>query len=461
MTFGRAAYSAAAGRFDAYDLCPVIAELQLQQRPSQIGDRAVYPPQRERYMPTIEVLIIGAGPYGLSLSTHLRGRGMDHLIVGRPMDTWRDHAPAGMYLRSEPYQLALSYPQTGYDFEGYCRSKRIDGIGRGIPVPVERFLDYCDWYVEHLVPYVSDVTVTEVRAVNGGFRVAFADARPVVAKNVVIATGVLPYRYLPAELSGLPSELVSHTADHHRFDRFRGRRVAVVGAGSSALETAALLHEAGCEVQVVMRRPDAPVWDTEPPLMTPLVRLQSNRLCEGWWGCHVWNSPTAFRLLPQSVRVEKARTVAGPPGAWWLKDRVVGVVEMLDKTSVRRAEASGSGVRLLLDGPTRSRLEVDHVIAGTGFRIDIARLPYLPEELRARIATVGGFPVLSRTGESTVPGLYFAGAPAAFGLGPSMRFLAGTHNVSAPLTWSVVRRTKRRGGGWHLPFRRGLLESAQ
>ena len=55
-----------------------------------------------------EVLIIGAGPYGLSISTHLRGRGIDHLIVGRPMDTWRAHMPTGMYLKSEPYGSDMS-----------------------------------------------------------------------------------------------------------------------------------------------------------------------------------------------------------------------------------------------------------------------------------------------------------------------------------------------------------------
>jgi hypothetical protein len=394
-------------------------------------------------MPTSEVLVIGAGPYGLSISTHLRGRDIDHLIVGRLMDTWRNHAPAGMHLNSPHYGSDMSCPDEGYDLPSYCRAEQIDGVGRGLPLPIELFLDYADWYIKHLVPDVSDITVTEIEAISGGFRVAFADAEPVTVRNVVIATGILPYRSIPAELSGLPSELVSHTSDHHRFDRFRGRRVAVVGAGSSALGTAALLNEAGADVRLVMRCLFGPFWGSRQKPLTPLGRLQHNRLCDGW-RCFLWNSPAAFRLLPESVRLVKARTVPHPSGGWSVKDRVVGVVDMLGNTSVRRAEASGSGVRLLLDSPTRSSLEVDHVIAGTGFRIDIARLGFLPEDLQARIATVDGFPVLTRAGESTVPGLYFAGAPASFGLGPSMRFLPGTYNLSAPLAQSVASRASRR-----------------
>lgn len=391
-----------------------------------------------------EVLVVGAGPFGLSISTHLRGRGIDHLIVGRPMDTWRAHMPAGMYLKSEPYGSDMSSPQAGYDLAGYCRSERIEGIDRGIPLPLEQFLDYSDWYIKQLVPDVSDVTVTNIRAVGGGFHVEFADAEPVAARSVVIATGVLPHFHIPAELSGLPADLLSHTADHHTFEQFRGRRVAIVGAGSSALETAALLQEAGGEATLIIRCPDSPVWGTRALPLNPVRQLRNNKLCEGW-KCPFWNAPSAFRRLPQAVRADKARTVLGPLGAWWLKDRVEGVVEMLRLTHVRAAAPSGSGVRLQLEGPSKTSLDVDHVIAGTGFRIDLGRLAYLTDELRARISTFSGYPVLNRAAESTVPGLYFVGAPAAFALGPSMRFIAGTHNVAAQLSRSVARRAKANG----------------
>jgi hypothetical protein len=151
----------------------------------------------------------------------------------------------------------------------------------------------------------------------------------------------------------------------------------------------------------------------------------------------------ALRLLvPEDMRITKAKTVLGPAGAWWLKDRVDHVIEVLPDHQLRKAAPNGSGVQLLLEGPKESVLNVDHVIAGTGFRIDLARLPFLPEELRARITTVNGYPAVTRVGESAVPGLYFVGAPTAVSIGPSARFIAGTHNMSAKLAHAVAHRSK-------------------
>jgi FAD-dependent urate hydroxylase len=393
-------------------------------------------------VPADEVLIIGAGPFGLSIAAHLRAAGIAHRIVGRPMDTWKAHCPPGMMLRSEPYGSDLAAPQPGWDVRAYCQKHGLDYEHRLGPLSIERFLDYADWYTRELVPDVSDLTVTGITpaGTGGGFRVTFADADPVTAGQVVVATGVLPYAVLPPELDGLPPELVSHTRDHHLLSAFAGRRVAVVGGGQSALETAALLHEAGAQVQVVMRRA-APAWlEPNPEHIRGLgyVRRPVNKLCEGWH-CEFWNSPFLFRRLPREMRIDKARTVLGPAGAWWLKPRVDGVIDVLTGHHLKHAEPGPSGVVMYLDGPARSSVEADHVIAGTGFRIDLARLPFLGEELRAGITTLNKYPVVGRDGQSSVPGLYFAGAPTAVSLGPSVRFIAGTHNVARQMTRSLTR----------------------
>lgn len=396
-------------------------------------------------MKTTEVLIIGAGPFGLSISAHLRARGVDHLVVGTPMDTWRVYSPSGMFLKSEPYGSDFAAPVSGYDVEAFSKSHALDYIHRLGPLSLDRFLDYADWYIAQLVPEVRDDRVTAVVPTDGGFMVTLADGESARFRRVVVATGVRPYAHIPGELAGLPSDLVTHSTDHHRLEDFSGRRVAVVGAGQSALETAALLHEAGADVRIIARRP-ALGWNVaNPERLGPLGRIRRpvNKLCEGW-RCTFWNTPAAFSLLPPEMKATKARTVLGPAGSWWLRERVEGVIDTLTGYRVNKADPSGNGVRLFLDGPKETVIDVDHVIAGTGFRIDLGRLAFLPVELRSKISTNRGYPLVSRVGESTVPGMYFAGAPTTGSLGPSMRFIAGTHNVARQLAGSLSRQA--RGG---------------
>lgn len=391
-------------------------------------------------MPPSEVLIIGAGPAGLSISAHLRAWSISHRIVGRPMDTWRAHMPRGMYLKSEPYASDFAAPARGYDVAAYFRSAGLPFVARTQPLALGHFLAYADWYASRLVPGIHDDTVTGLSlAGDGRFLVTFAAAEPLIASQVVVATGILPFAYIPDELGALPADLVSHTCEVDDPARYRGRRVAVVGAGQSALESAALLHEAGAQVQLVVRGPQVSWLAPNPEALSRVGHLRRpvTKLCEGWY-CAFYDCPAAFRLLPQAKRVTLARTVLGPAGAWWLKDRVDGVIETLTAHRLKGAVAAGSGVQLLLDGPARSSIDADQVIAGTGFRIDLAKLSILSAGLAARIATVGGYPVLNRNCQSSVPGLYFAGAPAAFSLGPSARFVAGTHNFARRIAGSIA-----------------------
>ena len=197
-------------------------------------------------------------------------------------------------------------------------------------------------------------------------------------------------------------------------------------------------------MRVIARREEV-TWETKTPdvlAMADYVRKPPNTLCEGW-SCVALNSPDFFRLLPARVRADKGRTTFGPSGAWWLRDRVEGVVDILTGHRLVAAEPRGAGVRLKLDGPRASAIDAEHVIAGTGFRVDTARLPFLSEKIQAGLAKRGDCPVVSRVGESTVPGLYFAGAHTMTSLGPGARFIAGTHHTSARLARSLGRCTGR------------------
>ena len=392
-----------------------------------------------------DTLIIGAGPFGLAISAHLHHRGIEHTIVGRPMNTWRNHMPAGLFLKSEPYGSVIASAKPGYDIATYARLHGFnDYVARIGPLLLERFLGYADWFTDQLVPDIRDLTVTSVVPGHGGFKVEFAEDSPILARQIIIATGLMPYMKIPDELSGLPSDLMTHTAAHSRLDQFGGRRVAVIGSGQSALQTAALLHEAGTDVQVIARRQQIQWEGQVPAKLGPIgyVKRPPSYLCEGW-SCVAYSSPGAFRRLPDSLRVTKALSTFGPSGAWWLRDRVEGTVEVLTSHALRSAETHGSGVRLHLDGPEQSIVDADHVMAGTGFRIDVSRLSFLSEEIQAGLVTQVNYPVVNRAGESTVPGLYFAGAHTTVSLGPGVRFIAGTHHTAGQLAQSVARKVRR------------------
>ncbi len=390
----------------------------------------------------IDTAIIGAGPYGLSVAAHLRAiPGLEVRVFGEPMSFWETRMPRGMLLRSPWPASHLSDPERSLTLESYVQAR---GNHLPRPIPLERFVDYGKWFQSVAVPDLDRRGVDVLSYAGGTFALRLADGTSVQARRVVIAAGIGPFARYPDEFRGLPEGLASHTSDHTDLGRFAGRRVCVVGGGQSALETAALLREAGAEVEVLVRQPSVHFLVRSKKLHGSLVgRLLYAPTDVGPAGIsRLVAAPSVFRaVVPRPVQDSWRVRCTRPAGAAWLMPRLTGVT-ITTGVKPTKTEAQGNTVEITLDDG--SRRCVEHVLLGTGYKVDISRYSFLSPALLGSIARVNGFPCLSTDFETSVPGLHIVGAPAAWSFGPLMQFVAG-----APFTGhrieTAVRRREARG----------------
>jgi thioredoxin reductase len=374
-----------------------------------------------------EVVIIGAGPYGLSIAAHLRARGIEFRIFGSPMHTWRAHMPAGMLLKSEAFASLLYDPDGRFTLKRFCRENGYAYRDTGFPVPLETFTKYGLAFQQQLVPDVEDKKVVSLeQSPDNGFLLRLHDGEMVAARRVVIAVGTRYFAHMPSGLSHLPPGTFSHSSDHHDVRRFNGQDVSVIGGGASALDLLVALHDAGAKVRLITRR--SSLKFNPPPRHWTWWKQShpASGLGDGWRNQFYEHAPMLFRRLPREVRFWIVRTTHSPGGGFPVKDRVERLPLLLGHT-LSCAEYRDAHVHLRLfcpDGEERE-LSTDHVIAAAGYRVDLRRLPFLSKELRPQLRAVNFTPVLSAEFQSSVPGLYFAGLATANTFGPVMRFLQG------------------------------------
>jgi cation diffusion facilitator CzcD-associated flavoprotein CzcO len=268
--------------------------------------------------------------------------------------------------------------------------------------------------------------VTRVDRAGGGFTLELAGGETVMARRVVVAAGINPFAWRPEGFDHLPASLVSHTSEYPDLGRFAGRRVAVVGGGQSALESAALLREGGAEVDVFIRRPHV-IWlrayapkNALGPI-GPIVYAPTD--VGPLWYSRLVATPSLFRRLPRRAQDRIAYRSIRPACSNWVRIRLDDVTLHFG-TAVTGAAPSGDGVQVTL-GDGRRR-DFDHLMFGTGYRVDVARYPFLAPGVVGSLRRVGGYPILRRGHESSVAGLHFVGAPAAYSFGPTMRFVSGS-----------------------------------
>jgi hypothetical protein len=288
---------------------------------------------------------------------------------------------------------------------------------------------------------VDQRRVAIVDAGGNGFRLMIEDGEPVTAKRVVIATGLEGYEVRPAPFAGISRERAPHSYDMQSPNLYTGRRVIVIGQGQSALESAALLHEAGAEVEIILRRSAIKFLSGRDRLRnTPLAKLVYPPGEVGPPGLNwVIELPDLFRTMPMDIQ-QWIVSHLSPIGSAWLRPRLTEVRTTPGRFILSATESDGR-LQLLLDD--HSRREVDHVVLGTGYKIDIDRTPVLSSELKASIRRLDGAPDLHSGLESCVPGLHFVGAAAVKSFGPLMRFVAGAGYAARAVTRRIVAGERR------------------
>jgi len=397
----------------------------------------------------VETAVIGAGPYGLAAAAHLRDVGTDPLVFGDPMGFWADHMPRGMMLRSPWNASNIGHPAGALTLDEF-ESDRAEPLGPTRDVPLDGFVEYGRWFQERAVPDVDRRRIERLRATGDAFALTTDDGEELRARRVVVAAGLHAFAHRPPPFDRLRAPLVLHACDAAEPADFAGRRVAVVGAGQSAIESAALLAAAGADVEVVVRNEAVRWrrrWFTKRP-WTVIGKFAYAPSLVGPAGvCWLSDTPSLLRLLSPGLRGRIDRLAMRPEADAPLVARLRSV-RITAGRRVTRAEPRGEGIELLLDdGSSRP---FDHVVLGTGYAVDVPRYSFVDRELVDRVAQVGGYPVLTRGFESSVPGLHFVGAAAAWSFGPLMRFVAGSRYAGAAVARAAApsgARNRRRGAG--------------
>jgi thioredoxin reductase len=378
---------------------------------------------------TTDIALIGAGPYGLSLAAHLRGRGQSVRIFGSPMDSWAHHMPQGMHLKSEGFASDLYDPEAQLTLKAYCANRNIPYADIGLPVAIETFIAYGLEFQRRFVPELENVQIASLTQSAQDFELTTSQGETLRAHRVVVAAGIVKFAYLPPVLAAIAGPSVSHSSQHSNLSEFKGRKVVVLGAGASAVDIAALLLQVGAEVELIARRRTIQFHDAPQEPRPLLQRLKAPRsgLGIGWRSRMCTDIPLVFHSLPEALRVKAVQRHLGPAPCWFVRDAVAGRLPMRLGTTLAGAQIHAGRVRLVLTQPGQddSQVEADHVIAATGYRADVSRLAFINQTLQARINRVAGAPALNRHFESSVSGLYFVGAAAANSFGPLLRFAFG------------------------------------
>jgi cation diffusion facilitator CzcD-associated flavoprotein CzcO len=380
-----------------------------------------------------KLLIIGAGPFGLAIAAEASQLGIDHLIAGKPMEFWRRNMPKGMYLRSAcDWHLD---PANVHTIESFLQSQN-KTPSEVEPLSLALYLSYVEWFqsqkrIRPVPVYVTQLNRSEL---HNHFVATTLDGSTITAQNVVLAPGFKHFAHIPEDLrSRLPVGRFQHTCNFADFGTSANKQYLIIGGRQSAFEWAALLVEAGAKNVHLVHRHESPAfkvadWSWVNPLVDGMVE-----------------NPNWFRDLSQqdkeaiSHRMWAEGRLKVEP---WLEPRLQSDrVHVWPRTEVIDCFETGNfalKVRLS-NGET---VEVDELVLATGYRVNVAQLPYLVSGNFFRsLETRGGFAVLDDHFETSVKGLFVTSIAATQDFGPFFGFTIAVR-VSAKLICQRLRSTE-------------------
>lgn len=376
------------------------------------------------------LLIIGAGPFGLSLAAYAEQHGIDYTLVGKPMEFWKQNMPQGMFLRSAcDWHLDPGNESTIERFLEELNQTPADVE----PLSLQFYLEYTQWFQEKQNIVALPVYVEQLDEVEWGayrFRATLEDGRVIHARNVALALGFKYFKHLPADLAELlPEGRFVHTCDLVEFEALRDKRCLILGGRQSAFEWAALLREAGAAAVHLSHRHASPAFaEADWSWVNPTVDgIASN---PGW-----------FRSLPVEEQTAvgqrlwaEGRLKVEP----WLEARVSAeTVQLWPRSEVVRCDALPDGA-VAVELSNGERLVIDQIILATGYKVAIGQVPFLQAgNIGGRLATRNGFPMLDEQFQTNLPGLFITSMAANQDFGPFFGFTIATR-ASARLIGATV-----------------------
>lgn len=351
----------------------------------------------------LDLAIIGAGPYGLSLAAHAKESGIKHKVFGFPMDFWKTKNPPNMFIRTKLKHTNLIDPESSFTLKKYEQEK---GLNLEYPINRLTFADYGVWFIEKVGIDIIQDLVIEINYANEFFNIKTENNDFFQAKRIIVGVGVSYSKYIPKKICNQSHKLVSHSSDHTDYKKFEKKHVLVLGGGQSAWESAALLHENNAEVVLAYRRNKR---------LTPEKDLNKQQL----------EIADQFYSLSEPEKIKMKEKFEKPTVSEFLVHLVKGKVVEKPNSFVKDIQEINNSRQIKVVFNDDESNVFDHVIAATGYRYSVENITFLyPLIDKLKVNSVGE-PILSENFESNLKNLYFVGPASSYSFGPTFRFISG------------------------------------